>query len=409
MSLKHGFCLLFSLIIVVIGPAKGALPIYLYPSDSIPNSKTVPADYKETNSNGAYSMVTKPTLTPFFPKASNATNSAVLIIPGGGYEFVMMSYEGITVAQKFNSIGVTAFLLKYRLPNDRIMLNRSIGPLQDAQRAIQIIRQRAAEWNIDPTKIGVIGFSAGGHLASTLGTHLDTTTIENKANINLRPDFMILMYPVITLGAYTHQGTKKALIGTNATIDQVHYFSNELQVTSKTPPTFLAHATTDNLVPIKNSKMFEEALIKANVVCEKHYYPTGVHGFGMVSPDLNENLIDVIGSFMRNNGFMQPALSLKNLNMNDLIDFSAFPNPSIDHFSVRFKLPHTEQSVVLTLNDLSGKIIESFSQKNVLANQAYTHTFKANQLSEGVYMVRLTSSQKTHSIKLIKKNCTKKG
>lgn len=153
-----------------------------------------------------------------------ALSTFLLYILRVGYGAVMMSYEGYTVAQKFNAIGVTAFLLKYRLPDDRIMLNRSIGPLQDAQRAMQIIRQRAEEWNIDPTKIGVIGFSAGGHLASTLGTHLDTTTIENKANINLRPDFMILMYPVITLGVYTHQGTKIALIGSNASIDQVHYF-----------------------------------------------------------------------------------------------------------------------------------------------------------------------------------------
>ena len=409
MSFKHGFCLLFSLIIVVLGPAKAALPIYLYPADSIPNSKTVPADYKETNSNGAYSMVSKPTLTPYFPKASNATNSAVLILPGGGYGFVMMSYEGYTVAQKFNSIGVTAFLLKYRLPDDRIMLNRTIGPLQDAQRAMQIIRQRAAEWNIDPTKIGVIGFSAGGHLASTLGTHLDTTTIDNKSNINLRPDFMILMYPVITMGVYTHQGTKIALIGSNASIDQVHYFSNELQVTSNTPPTFLAHATTDNLVPIKNSKMFEEALIKANVLCETHYYSTGAHGFGMVSPDPNENLIDVIGNFMKTNGFMQPALSIKNLNVNDDISLTASPNPFIDHFSVRFKLPDSERNVVLTLYDSTGKILANFSQSDVVANQDYTHTFKANQLDEGVYILKLATAKKTYTVKLLKKNCTQKG
>jgi len=409
MNLKRRFCLLFTLIKVAISPAYCGMPIFLYPADSVPNSKIAPVDYKENYTNGAYFMVTKPSITPYFPKAVNATTSAILVIPGGGYGAVVMSNEGYTVAQKFSEMGVAAFVLKYRLPDDRIMLNRSIGPLQDAQRAIQMIRERAAEWKIDPNKIGVIGFSAGGHLASTLGTHLNTTTIDNAANINLRPDFMILMYPVITMGAYTHQGTKSALIGSNASADQVRLYSNEYQVTADTPPTFLLHASNDNVVPIVNSKMFETALIKANVVCEKHYYPTGVHGSGLVSPDANEKLIDVIGNFMRTNGFMQQALSINNPNVGDAISLTTFPNPFIDNFSVRFKLPDAEQNVVLSIYDSTGKLLERFSQKNVEANTVYTHTFKATPWNAGVFMIRLTTTKNTYSLKLLKNNRTKKG
>jgi len=154
--------------------------------------------------------------------------------------------------------------------------------------------------------------------------------------------------------------------------------------------------------------MFEEALIKANVVCEKHYYSTGVHGFGLVSPDLNENLIDVIGSFMKNNGFMQPALSIKKLNDNEDINLTAYPNPFIDYFTVRFKLPNSERNVVLTIYDSSGKVLESFSQSDIITNQVYTHTFKENQLDEGVYILKLATPKKIYTNKLLKTICLKK-
>ena len=185
------------------------------------------------------------------------------------------------MAKKFASAGVTAFVLKYRLPSDLIMVDRSIGPLQDAQRAIQIVRERAVEWKLDPEKIGIIGFSAGGHLASTLGTHYEKVLIDNKANTSLRPSFMALIYPVITMGEKTHQGSKQNLIGQNSTPEQINLYSNEKQINSNTPPTFLVHAQDDTVVPVQNSLMFYEAMTMAKAKAEMHLYEAGGHGFGL--------------------------------------------------------------------------------------------------------------------------------
>jgi acetyl esterase/lipase len=378
--------------------------IYLYPAATIPNSKTIPATYKESYLNGAYFMVTQPSITAYFPKSEKATNTAVLIIPGGGYEAVVSINEGYATAQKLSEIGITAFVLKYRLPDDRIMTNRSIGPLQDAQRAIQIIRQRAGEWNLDPNKIGVMGFSAGGHLASTLGTHFNTITIDNQDNISLRPDFMILMYPVITMGKYTHQGSKNALIGLNASTNQVDLFSNEKQVTFNTPPTYIAHAYTDDVVPIKNSIMFDSAMIKANVMCEKHFFSSGGHGFGLTSPNPNENMVELIQNWLSNHGWLQQITATTDLHVEKSFDLTAYPNPFVDHLSVSFKLPYSERDVVLEIYDSKGQLLKNIYQSNVDANVVYTHTFKANQFNEGIYIVKLKTSQKVNTIKLMKMN-----
>jgi len=378
--------------------------IYLFPAANIPNSKTAPANFKESYVNGAYYMITQPSITAFFPKAENATNVAVLVIPGGGYEAVVSINEGYATAQKLSEIGITAFVLKYRLPDDRIMINRSIGPLQDAQRAIQIIRQHASEWNLDSNKIGVIGFSAGGHLASTLGTHLNTVTIDNKEDINLRPDFMILMYPVITMGKYTHQGSKNALIGANALPAQVNLYSNEKQVTSLTPPTFLLQSYTDDLVPIQNSIKFDSAMIKANVSCEKHLYNIGTHGFGLTSPNPNENLVELIQNWLTNHGWLQQLTATNSISAENSVNVTAYPNPFFDNFSVSFKLPYSEQNVVLKIYDSKGQLIKNIFQCSVDANVVYTYPFNANQFNEGLYIVKLITHQKVHSIKLLKIN-----
>ena len=199
----------------------------------------------------------------------------------------MESYdkEGIKIAVEFASKGVVAFILKYRLPSDSIMLDKSIGPLQDAQQAIKMVRQNAAKWNIDVNKIGIMGFSAGGHLASTAGTHFDKSYIENKENISLRPDFMVLVYPVISMvDELTHGGSRKNLLGKNPSADQILLFSNELQVTSNTPPTWLTHTGDDTVVPVDNSIRFYQALIKNKVPAEMHLYPRGNHGFVLNLP-----------------------------------------------------------------------------------------------------------------------------
>lgn len=255
-------------------------PIMLFPK-GVPNSKKAPATYVEKTENNRVSMVTDPSITPFFPEKDKANGAAVIVCPGGGYARLAMGHEGYDVAKKFNEIGVTAFVLKYRLPSDDIMADKSIGPLQDAQRAIQLVRERAAEWGINPAKVGIIGFSAGGHLASTAGTHFDKAVIENRANISLRPDFMMLLYPVITFGDMAHKGSMHNLLGANPKQDQIDLYSNEKQVTANTPVTFLVQAGDDKTVPVQNSLMFYDALLKANVKAEMHIYPSGGHGFGL--------------------------------------------------------------------------------------------------------------------------------
>src|SRR5258708_7554366 len=174
-------------------------PILLYPN-GVPNSKKAPAAYVEKREGDIVSLVTEPTITPYFPAKDKANGTAIIIFPGGSYINLAMGHEGRAIAEEFNKIGVTAFVVKYRLPHDDIMVDKTIGPLQDAERAIQIVRQRAAEWGVNPSKVGIIGFSAGGHLASTLDTHFDKVVIDNKENINLRPDFAMLIYPVISFG-----------------------------------------------------------------------------------------------------------------------------------------------------------------------------------------------------------------
>src|SRR5215217_934459 len=185
--------------------AQDAKQIPLYPN-GVPNSKKGPDTYVEQDMAGRVSKVTEPTLIPFLPEKGTANGTAVIICPGGGYGFLAMTGEGYPAAKEFNKIGVTAFVLKYRLPSDDIMNDKSIGPLQDAQAAMALVRSRAAEWGINPNRIGIMGFSAGGHLASTAGTHFNTPLIENKNNVSLRADFMILIYPVITFGDLTHGG-----------------------------------------------------------------------------------------------------------------------------------------------------------------------------------------------------------
>jgi acetyl esterase/lipase len=260
--------------------AQSAQPILLYP-DGVPNSKPAPVDYVEKNDKGWVTRVTVSSLTPFFPAKNQATKTAVIVIPGGGYAGIAINHEGIEIAKKFAAAGITAFVLKYRLPSDLIMTDRSIGPLQDAQRAIQVLRERASEWNLDTNKIGIIGFSAGGHLASTLGTHYQKALINNPSNISLRPSFMALIYPVITMEEYTHMGSKQNLIGQTAAQEQIKLYSNEKQVNSNTPTTFLLHAQDDAVVPVKNSLSFYEAITKSGGKAEMHLYQAGGHGFGL--------------------------------------------------------------------------------------------------------------------------------
>ena len=245
----------------------------------------------------------KPDLTIFLPSNTKATGTGVLVCPGGGYAFEAMDKEGYKVAEWLNSFGVAAFVLKYR-HGERY---RYPAPFQDATRAMRIIRYNARKWGLKNDRIGIMGFSAGGHLASTVGTHWDRGGKDSKdplKRVSSRPDFMILGYPVITMeDSFTHEGSKHELLGKHPDPKLVELLSNEKHVTSQTPPTFIFQATTDNTVPVQNSVAFYEALHKHGVPVEMHLYAQGPHGFGLAQkypllktwPGLCENWMKFMG------------------------------------------------------------------------------------------------------------------
>jgi acetyl esterase/lipase len=276
-------CLLFSFI------ANAQEVVELYPG-SIPNSKKT--EKKETFNSGMFRGVTKPTLEVYLPEKEKSTGAAIIIIPGGGYGVVVYQGEGISTAKQFAKNGIAAFVLKYRLPDDSIMLNKSTGPLQDAQQAIKLVRENADKWGVDANKVGIIGFSAGGHLASTLATHFQKPVIENAANTNLRPDFQVVVYPVISMqDSLTHLDSRKNLLGKQPTKELINQYSNELQVSDNTPPAYITHAADDKLVDVDNSIAYFESLRHHKVDVEMHIYPKGGHGFIFRQPDWMEPLL----------------------------------------------------------------------------------------------------------------------
>jgi len=251
--------------------------ILLY-EGAIPGEKAY--ENKEYNENGIYFAVSKPDLTIYLPQDENKEKTAVVICPGGGYHAVCASYEGHKIAKEMNKKGIAAFVLKYRLPSDDYCENKSIAPLQDAQRAIKIVRDNAEIWGINPNQIGIMGFSAGGHLASTAGTHFSKSYIGNSEETSLRPDFMVLVYPVISMQeGLTHHGSRENLIGVNPDAEMVELFSNEKQVTENTPRTFLTHVEDDDVVPVENSIRLYEALKAKNVSADMHLFSKGKHGY----------------------------------------------------------------------------------------------------------------------------------
>ncbi|MEP6787195.1 MAG: alpha/beta hydrolase [Acidobacteriota bacterium] len=221
-----------------------------------------------------------PTITPFLAPKETATGAAIVVLPGGGYSHLSDIKEGSDVAKWLNSLGISAFVVKYRLG----MKYHQPNQLLDAARSLRLVRSKAKEWGVLPDHIGILGFSAGGHLASTLGTHFDggkADAPDEIDRVSSRPDLMILIYPVITMGEFTHNGSKLNLLGENPTPELLKLYSNELQVTKDTTPTFLAHSVADPGVPVENSLMFAEALRKAHVPFEIHLYEQGPHGFGL--------------------------------------------------------------------------------------------------------------------------------
>ena len=281
----------------VVGQNSNEMPLY---KNGVPNSIAAPNKENSTSRDNIIRIakVSVPSFTIFKPAKPNG--KAVIICPGGGYSILAFDKEGTNVAEEFNKWGVTAFVLKYRLPDDSTMIDKSIAPLQDAQQAIRLIRNNAKQWGINANQIGIMGFSAGGHLASTAATHFDFKADPgNSDTTSTRPDFAILIYPVISFDSSIYnKGSKDNLIGVSASAKKVNFFSNDLQVTPNTPPSFLVHAGDDKGVLVENSIRYYQACIKNKVLAEMHLYPKGGHGFGMNNKTTDDNWLERLHNWM---------------------------------------------------------------------------------------------------------------
>ncbi len=262
-----------------------SIPIPLYDGD-IPYAK--PSDMREeisVNDIIVVRNVIEPMVEVFLPARRNATGHAVLICPGGGYGVLAYDWEGLDMAKWLNSHGIAGIVLKYRLPSSKSQTAPHLVPLTDAREAMRLIRENAESWGIDNDKIGVLGFSAGGHLASSLITHYGDQEIEtssSRSGFSPRPDFAILGYPVISFDpAFTHSGSRNNLLPEGTDKRWIDYFSNEKHVTKNTPPSFIFHSQDDATVPVAHSIRFYEALTAAEVTAEMHLYPTGGHGYSL--------------------------------------------------------------------------------------------------------------------------------
>lgn len=281
--------------------------IPLWPEGKKPNSNGLVV--KDSLYNERIWNVGTPGIYAFPVGKSENKGSAVLICPGGGYERLSHLYNGFNFARWFNTLGINAFVLIYRLPHQHDLLQRQLAPLQDAQRAMKLIRANARQWNLQPGKIGVMGISAGGHVASTLGTHLDDVSgiKDSLDKIDYRPDFMVLLSPVITMGRFTHPGSRKYFLGADTTKANVERYSNERQVSAATPPAFLVHALNDSSVSVRNSLRFYEALLNQKVSASIHIFPEGGHNIKLVdnpgSTDLWLNLLEL---WLNENRFVVP-------------------------------------------------------------------------------------------------------
>ena len=262
-------------------PADGQDVLPLWPEGEMPNSQGL--SVQDSVSNDRFYRVGTPGLYAFFPSDEENVGSAVVICPSGGYDHLTYILGGTQLAKWFNTLGMSAFVLKYRLPNSPDLKNRAVGPLQDAQRAMRLVRARAEEWGIDPNRVGVFGSSSGGHLASTLATHPeDASAIGDSLDEEpFAPDFLMLVSPVITMKSFTHEGSRTNLLGENPSPEQVDAYSNETRVTADTAPTFLVHAANDEAVDPRNSIAFYRALLAHGVTAGLHVFPRGGHAIAL--------------------------------------------------------------------------------------------------------------------------------
>lgn len=294
------FSLLFCFV-TIFAQAQNVIPLYT----GLPPGGIAGPDEEKTDKSNSRALTSVPTLAVYLPPKDKAIGTAVLICPGGGYSSVVLQREGLDIAEYYKKQGIAAFVLKYRLPADKIMTDKSSGPLQDAQEALKTIRARAKEWNIDTSRVGIMGFSAGGHLASTVGTHFDRPVLSANAGLNLRPDFMILVYPVISMEKnLSHPGSRTRLLGEHPDELAVKYYSNDRQVTPQTPPTLLFHTGDDKVVDVDNSLLFYQALRHQHVPAEMHIYPEGDHGFVLKLP--TDVWMQIVMKWLARTGMLNP-------------------------------------------------------------------------------------------------------
>jgi acetyl esterase/lipase len=278
---KSKFILTFFLFLSASGRSGAQDFIPLWPEGKMPNTKGMKV--QDAVSDERFRSVGTPGVYAFFPSKQENKRAAVVICPGGGYKHLSHEVSGTQIAKWFNTMGASAFVLISRLPHSPDLVRRDQAPLQDAQRAVRLIRHHAATWGIDPGKVGVMGFSAGGHLASTLGTHLeDVSRIGDETDtVSFRPAFMLLVSPVITMGPKTHKGSRDNLLGENPSAELIQKYSSELLVSDQTPPAFIAVADDDKSVDPANSILFYNALREKGISASLHVFPSGGHAIAL--------------------------------------------------------------------------------------------------------------------------------
>lgn len=285
--------------LTIMGQNSMEMPLY---DGAVPNSKpSTLVEKVETRADKSrfISGTSTPTLTAYIPEKGNGM--AIVVCPGGGYRGVSIDKEGHNVAKALNEKGIAAFVLKYRTPNDTFCIDKSLAPLQDAQQALRTVRKNAVKWHINTSKVGIMGFSAGGHLASTASTHFtknaDSAVMDTT---NVRPDFAILLYPVISFSEeLMHKGSRDNLIGKTPSAEMTKLYSNELQITPQSPPTFIVHAADDKTVKVENSVQYYLSCIKNGVLTEMHLYPKGGHGFGLNNTTTEDKWIERLFNWLK--------------------------------------------------------------------------------------------------------------
>ncbi|GAA4379546.1 alpha/beta hydrolase [Hymenobacter koreensis] len=307
--MKKWYSLLVTLACARLLAAQSHFTMPLY-QGTVPNSK--PSDVTETvvtlpNGGTRISNVVQPTLTVFRAPPDKANGTGIIVCPGGGYVRLAIDNEGAGIAQRFNAMGVTVFMLKYRLPNDQSQPDKTIAPLLDVQQALRLVRQQAAQFGVNPARLGVMGFSAGGHLAATAGTHFAKPAGSPGSNASVRPDFLVLVYPLISFtDSLVHASSRTALLGAAPTLEQIRFYSGEQQVSAQTPPTFLVHAADDPTVKVQNSLRFYEACLRHGVSAEMHLYPKGGHGFGLHNKTTKDDWTGRLHNWFDSNGWLTP-------------------------------------------------------------------------------------------------------